>query len=88
MRLIVLAATALALTGCTSVPVTQTAANNDACLRASVRPSIAKLPVTAADMPVSPTKCRSMGSTWSGVGINGRQAMNQNGEGMPYQSHP
>jgi hypothetical protein len=66
MKLVIFAAAALALTGCMSAPVTRTAANDDACLRQSVRASVELPPITPR--PTLPTKCENMGSTWSGVG--------------------
>jgi hypothetical protein len=67
MKLMIFAAAAMAMTGCASVPVTQTAANDDACLQRSVRaPSFERLPVTPRQPPSS--ECESMNATWSGVG--------------------
>jgi hypothetical protein len=66
MKLMIFAAAAVALTGCASVPITRTAANDDACLSRSVQPSVEKRPVTPRQ-PL-PTGCKSMGATWSGVG--------------------
>ncbi|HEV7693561.1 MAG TPA: hypothetical protein VGO52_22190 [Hyphomonadaceae bacterium] len=67
MKLMIFAAAAMALTGCASVPVTQTAANDDACLQRSVQPSVEKLPITKPRQPMS-TNCKNMGASWSGVG--------------------
>ena len=66
MKLMIFVAAALALTGCTGVPITRTAFNDDACLRRSSSPSVEKLPVTPRQP--GPTNCKSMGASWSGVG--------------------
>jgi hypothetical protein len=66
MKLMIFAAAAMALTGCASIPVTQTAANDEACLQRSVQPSVGRAPVDP-HQPL-PTGCKSMRATWSGVG--------------------
>jgi hypothetical protein len=81
MKLMIFSAAALALTGCMNAPVTQTAANDDACLRASVRPSVGMPPITASDREVLPTKCETMGTTWSGVGTPNGGGFRTTGEG-------
>lgn len=68
MKAILVASLAFVLSGCLSVPVTRTAANDEACLQQSVHASTIKPPVTASDLKVAPTRCETVGSTWSGVG--------------------
>jgi hypothetical protein len=67
MKRMILAAAVLALSGCMSMPVTQTAFNDDACLRQSVRASVESPPITPRQR-AAPTKCKNMGGSWSGVG--------------------
>jgi len=59
MRAILVASLTFALGGCLSVPITPTAANDDACLRNSVGHSI------------TGSKCESLRATWIRVGGSG-----------------
>jgi len=79
MRIILVATLAFALCGCFSAPVVRTAANDDACLQASVRPSVVMPPITASDPKASPTKCEPMSATWRGLG--GYRGGESHGEG-------
>ena len=65
MKLMIFAAAAMALAGCAGVPVTRTAANDDACLRKTVSASVGSVPVAPSERLA--TKCKSNSATWSGI---------------------
>ena len=75
---------ALALAGCMSVPVTPTAANSDACLRASTGRANPRVVGVRYIQSSATTKCESLNATWGRV--TSPQTSNQTGEGFPAPS--